>query len=620
MKVSKKKVSNADKNHQKLLEIIHLTFDKIDKDFPPPYEKGTDKYLDYCADCISEKGNNTLESNKEVFHAPSLIDHKLFKNEVYEKWQRSQESNSNVISFDTVKSLFKLSTGESIKNRDFYDSTKGFLAVFNGYLGWQGFLSGTKLDDSKSIIPKDPSKETLKKSSTFLSKAEETLNSYISTTENFSLEFIRPTSQIIQKALEFQSLLLQKIEPSQKLTYLNEIFVKLMSEQSDFSSLKLELEQVFTQAGSQEGAWNSHDKTFLVTGVLLSVLKDKDPLKFNYLIDLVKRKEDGIWEKALVGLVLILAINLEKEPKVPFILESLQDISGADLKIKHSLLIAIQAVIFYHRWHYYWPKYLDESTLKKDFFWMYPVAGRNDLQQYIKSELQKTEDYSDAIKIISRSKLTSNIQKLESILMLPSLSNDEVLGFLEKKEINDHELFSNEYFYCIFLEVFLHDLDFAVLKFYGSEESSLLSVSKPSILEIIKHLIPQKNKAHYSLQGDYYLNFSNHADAIPLYKKAISIDPKDHPSINSLGICYQIFGKDKKALKLHLKVLKANPSLDVTYGLIGSCYYQLNKLESALQYMKLASDYNPQNINAYITIGIILLSPWESRKIDCHPE
>jgi len=108
-------------------------------------------------------------------------------------------------------------------------------------------------------------------------------------------------------------------------------------------------------------------------------------------------------------------------------------------------------------------------------------------------------------------------------------------------------------------------------------------------LQMAKEKDPQYQ---YSM-GAVYLNNNNLDEAIRLFNKALSLDPRHFQSLNALGLAYSMKGDLREAEKSFLKCLEISPGFMEARNNLGMIYQEMGFLDKAEEQFKtVAADAN----------------------------
>jgi tetratricopeptide (TPR) repeat protein len=141
--------------------------------------------------------------------------------------------------------------------------------------------------------------------------------------------------------------------------------------------------------------------------------------------------------------------------------------------------------------------------------------------------------------------------------------------------------------------------------------------------------------------GARYVKYSQYLKALPIYEKAIAIDPENLEAYKNVGFIYSMMGNegetniaikkvmalapnDKEAylfigllcesgrnhgaaLKYYEKAIELDPKYIDAYVAIGSHYLVVRNIDKAEEYYRKAMQIDPQNINPYINMAKLYL-------------
>lgn len=111
-------------------------------------------------------------------------------------------------------------------------------------------------------------------------------------------------------------------------------------------------------------------------------------------------------------------------------------------------------------------------------------------------------------------------------------------------------------------------------------------------LQMAKEKDPQYQ---YSM-GAVYLNNNNLPEAIRLFNKALSLDPRHFQSWNALGLAYSMKGDFREAEKSFLKCLEVSPSFTEAHNNLGMIYQEMGVLDKAeAEFKAVVADANYPN-------------------------
>lgn len=87
------------------------------------------------------------------------------------------------------------------------------------------------------------------------------------------------------------------------------------------------------------------------------------------------------------------------------------------------------------------------------------------------------------------------------------------------------------------------------------------------------------------------------------YQQVLSLDPKNLPSLNSLGAIYYRASNYERASQLFKRATKVAPNKPRAWTNLGACYHDSGKPQRAITCYKKAIGDNPNYVNAYQNLG-----------------
>ncbi len=131
------------------------------------------------------------------------------------------------------------------------------------------------------------------------------------------------------------------------------------------------------------------------------------------------------------------------------------------------------------------------------------------------------------------------------------------------------------------------------------------------------NLDPQHGSAYYNL-GNSFLKTNDIDRAIRSYKIAIKLKPSNFEAHSNLANAYNVKHNFKEALKHYQIVLKNQPYHKFCHNNISSIYRRLNKQSLAKEHISIALELDPLFVNANINMGMLLLSQGQKTKSITH--
>jgi len=115
----------------------------------------------------------------------------------------------------------------------------------------------------------------------------------------------------------------------------------------------------------------------------------------------------------------------------------------------------------------------------------------------------------------------------------------------------------------------------------------------------------------------YYLNRKEYELAIPLYKKAIQLDPNNISAIHDLGRIYKEKGFYEAAIHYYSEAIEIDKSYTIAYNSCGFAYYKLKQFDKALDNYHKALKLEPNNGDILGNVATIyeVLNEFEKARI-----
>src|SRR4030042_6673262 len=101
-----------------------------------------------------------------------------------------------------------------------------------------------------------------------------------------------------------------------------------------------------------------------------------------------------------------------------------------------------------------------------------------------------------------------------------------------------------------------------------------------------RQMAKEKDPQYQYSMGAVYLNNNNLDEAIRLFNKALSVDPRHYQSLNALGLAYSMKGDLREAEKSFLKCLGVSPAFMEAHNNLGMIYQEMGFLDKAEEEFK----------------------------------
>jgi Tfp pilus assembly protein PilF/4-amino-4-deoxy-L-arabinose transferase-like glycosyltransferase len=103
--------------------------------------------------------------------------------------------------------------------------------------------------------------------------------------------------------------------------------------------------------------------------------------------------------------------------------------------------------------------------------------------------------------------------------------------------------------------------------------------------------------------GIAYQESGLYEEAVNVYKRAISINPRHKRPYLNLGVTYRKLGKNEAAEKTYLKVIKISPGYAMAYHNLGNLYSSTGRRDKAIASYKKAIELRPSFIKPYYQLA-----------------
>lgn len=104
----------------------------------------------------------------------------------------------------------------------------------------------------------------------------------------------------------------------------------------------------------------------------------------------------------------------------------------------------------------------------------------------------------------------------------------------------------------------------------------------------------------------YHQEKGNEEAAVKAYKRALEIDNRFNTARMNLALIYYKQGLTDECEKLYLKVIEQEPEFGYSYYMLGLLYNEKGDDTKAMNYLKLATEKEPANINAFYNYALKL--------------
>ncbi len=133
---------------------------------------------------------------------------------------------------------------------------------------------------------------------------------------------------------------------------------------------------------------------------------------------------------------------------------------------------------------------------------------------------------------------------------------------------------------------------------------AVYSVEAERSLQKVVDWFPEKKRVWYRL-GVAFLSCGKLREAIPIFQRAIKLDPNDAYSHNGLGLVYEALGKRDDAFVAFQRAIEFDPNFAAPYNSLGHMYDSLAKYDEALVAYHRAIDLDPNDAYPHNGIGLV---------------
>ncbi|MBF9143630.1 TIR domain-containing protein [Hymenobacter properus] len=352
--------------------------------------------------------------------------------------------------------------------------------------------------------------------------------------------------------------------------------------------------------------YNWYERKVITNAIALSLISNKkfDPKKANVLIDFLTDFEDGVWESALIGLVLSLLHHKNKWDRFSDLKKRLGTLKGVP-----AVQDGLTNIDFVLRLKLYDTEDINEGLYALEFFkspinYFLPFFSDNPI---LDSALDNCSDdvepeffekYVMGLPLLDGYKYALCLAMEGGGVQVKKVSGRELEEF--KRKLN---LAAHLYPYQNMLAEYFNYFKYFTRAYIQNIFDAQLSISKTKLKDIILDKIHQ-----LEMVGDMQTEEKNFRAAINNFIDAIKISPDNHRFSWKLAICYLSLERPEPENSLkHLLVLERVDDKDVkVLCKIAQCYELLDKQEESLIYNLKALSEAPANKTALLQISKLL--------------
>ena len=141
----------------------------------------------------------------------------------------------------------------------------------------------------------------------------------------------------------------------------------------------------------------------------------------------------------------------------------------------------------------------------------------------------------------------------------------------------------------------------------GDENQSLLVENVESAVSALP-AVPSKAQPDELIEaGSALLESQNARSALPLFQRAVEIDPKHPQAWNNIGLAYMQLGQLDDAVSSFRRQIELNPSTERSYDYLGVALQQQKKYDDAADAYRKQIELNPLDPVAHGALGGLLL-------------
>ena len=269
-------------------------------------------------------------------------------------------------------------------------------------------------------------------------------------TFNETLSVYQKIDEIINFMTESQHKIIENLSPSEEEILVENDFNQIIEEQNG-----KHLHHVVSKYLGSKGRakWQWYHRSAIISAVSISFIKRFDEEKANFLIRCINERDseqekDGIWQKALIGLLLGLVMVSKNSRKVEMVLRQIKNLSESQ-ELKQAIKIIMGFILNSEK-----PRlkinfnnpFKEDNFFKKTFHWFIPFHENTYLLKNVLEKHEKNVDITLFSSLLSNSISLSTTEKISVAYAFPrlvetqvneliSIFNEEVekFGELEKK-------------------------------------------------------------------------------------------------------------------------------------------------------------------------------------------
>jgi len=442
-------------------------------------------------------------------------------------------------------------------------------------------------------------------------------------TSNETLLTYQKINKIINFMIESQLKITENLSPSEEEILVEEDFNQIIEEQNG-----KHLHHVVSKYLGSKGRakWQWYHRSAIISAVSISFIKRFDEEKANLLIRCINERDseqekDGIWQKALMGLLLGLVMVSNNSQKVEMVLRQIKNLSESQelkLTIEAIMMMIIDTKKPLLKKDFRNP-YKEDDYFQKTFHWFIPFHENIFL---LKNVLEKNEKNVDTVlfaSLLTNSVSLSTMEKISVANAFPRLSeiqinklisifNEDTEKFVDLKK--EHGVKIN---ILHFIELFSESIS-SLKQIEGL--NSLFQKIAPNLDSLSIEFAEGVSKMiQQNLTGRYYLDNEERAKKTLEYYKKLSLDERNQKHFW------------KNTAKAHLLLKEYNQSIQefeeyLKFGndvwalrQIGWCTKNIAEIENSLKKFEIAIQKYEESLKIEKNAWALQEIGWCTKKI-----
>jgi len=114
-----------------------------------------------------------------------------------------------------------------------------------------------------------------------------------------------------------------------------------------------------------------------------------------------------------------------------------------------------------------------------------------------------------------------------------------------------------------------------------------------------------KTAAELHAEGNKFFNQGQNQEAVIVWLREFSLDPRNANTANNIGIAYRRLGQHDTALAYHKKAIELNPNFGHGYYSLGLAHYDRKEYEEARDAFLMAAQLNWRKGVSYYNLGLV---------------